>query len=145
MTEIIFLINLASSLFLTGLIWMVQIVHYPFFRFANENRFDEAMKFHRFRISFLVVPVMLAELISSVWLSIYAVEFSELHQAGLFTVLLIWLVTFISQVPRHSNLANGYQPDQISKLVKSNWARTGLWTLKSFITLFILLKMITVV
>lgn len=143
MTEFIFLISLSSSLFLTGLIWMVQFVHYPFFRFAAGEHFTDAMNFHRFQISFIVVPAMLAELFSTAWLAFYAGQFAELHIAALAAVILIWLITFFVMVPVHSKLSNGFDSRKISVLVRTNWARTGLWTLKSGISLIILWRMIS--
>ncbi len=35
--ELIFFVNTFSSFFMTGLIWMVQLVHYPSFHFVSEE------------------------------------------------------------------------------------------------------------
>jgi len=134
----IFIVNLFSSFFLCGLIWTIQIVHYPYFIFTDSEQHQQAMNFHRARISFIVVPAMLTELLSSAWLTFTATEFIWLHTAGFIIVLLIWVITFAKQVPLHSNLANQFSRTDINNLVKSNRWRTILWTLKSVIGILIL-------
>ncbi|WP_083750259.1 hypothetical protein [Rhodohalobacter halophilus] len=86
----ILILNLFSSFFLCGLIWTVQLVHYPFFLFAGNDRFKPSMDFHRSRISYIVIPVMLAELFSSAWLTFYSTDFTGLHTTGLLLILLVW-------------------------------------------------------
>lgn len=134
----ILILNLFSSFFLCGLIWSVQLVHYPFFEFSEPSRFTDAMNFHQLRISFIVIPVMLAELISSCWLTITLSEPFWVHAGGLVLVLAIWIITFFLQVPLHSNLKLRYSTEQVQKLVRSNWWRTILWTLKSLLGILLL-------
>ena len=142
MTGTFFIINLAASLFLCGLIWTIQLVHYPFFRFADQDNFEEAMGFHRVRISWIVVPVMLAELFTSGWLAFYADSWQSLHLAGFIIVLLIWLVSFFLQVPIHAKLSKGYNLDLIQKLVSTNLLRTLLWTVKAGLSVEILRRLL---
>ncbi len=136
--EYIVIINLFSSFFLCGLIWLVQLVHYPFFRYADLHAFEEAMSFHKKKISLIVVPVMFAELLSSFWLSLFSDLYTAFHVAGLVIVLVIWIVTFTTQVPLHSKLSEKREPDVIHRLVKSNWIRTLLWTIKAFLGVWLL-------
>ena len=138
MTGIFFIINIAASLFLCGLIWIIQLVHYPFFRFANPGNFKEAMDFHRARISWIVVPVMLAEIFTSGWLAFYADSWQSLHLTGFIIVLLIWLVSFFLQVPIHAKLSKNYNRNLIKKLVSTNLFRTLLWTAKAGLSVEIL-------
>ena len=44
---------------MTGLIWTIQLVHYPFFHRLEKENFNEHMDEHRKKISFIVLPVML--------------------------------------------------------------------------------------
>lgn len=136
--NLVFTINLASSLFLTGLIWMVQCVHYPIFHRLDQTKFTEHIHFHKGSISFLVVPVMSIELVTSAWLAWSAPSDITLHQAGFIAVALIWLVTFFIQVPLHNKLSEARDKEAISRLVSSNWIRTSLWSLKSILSLIIL-------
>ena len=41
------------------LIWLIQLLHYPSFKFYEEIRFPEAMLFHQRRISFIVIVMFL--------------------------------------------------------------------------------------
>lgn len=45
-----FLINGATSIFLCGLIWVIQLVHYPSFHFVEDSRFIDFQAFHTQRI-----------------------------------------------------------------------------------------------
>ena len=49
----IFLLNLVLSLFAVGLIWTIQLVHYPSMKYIPEDRFTEYHNFHSIRISIL--------------------------------------------------------------------------------------------
>lgn len=134
----IIIVNLFSSFFLCGLIWIVQLVHYPFFVYTSNESFEEAMAFHRKKISFVVVPVMLAELLSSFWLSIFSNVYTNYHIAGFIIVLLIWGITFTTQVPLHKKLSINHDQRVIFKLVQSNWMRSVLWSVKALIGIWLL-------
>lgn len=129
----ILLVNLFSSFFLCGLIWTIQLVHYPSFHSLDKVHFIEHMNFHKKRISLLVVPVMLLELATSIALVFFAELYSEMHETGLIIVILIWISTFFVQVPLHNKLSMGYEEVLVIKLIKSNVIRTVLWTLKATI------------
>lgn len=140
MIEMIFILNIFCSFFMCGLIWLVQLVHYPFFSRAERSQFTEHIRFHGMRISFVVLPVMIAELISSILLTFYAPSFQTIHLIGLIVVILIWLSTFLLQVPQHAKLTGGFDEHAIRKLVHTNWIRTILWSVKSALSLYILLS-----
>ena len=137
MLNIVLTANIFSSFALFGLIWCVQLVHYPFFLRSEKSHFIEHIGFHKVRISFIVVPLMVTELFTSGWLSFYTQSLKEWHIIGFITVILIWLVTFLIQVPLHEKLTEGYNEQVIRKLIQSNWIRTFLWTVKSLSSLFI--------
>lgn len=73
---------------------------------------------------------MLSEVLLAGWL-VYFTSFawSSLFMAAL--VALIWLSTFLIQVPIHQQLAKGKDLGLIDRLVRTNWIRTILWTLKA--------------
>jgi hypothetical protein len=138
MLNLLFIVNLASSLFLAGLIWTVQCVHYPIFHRLDIPNFTEHINFHRSAISLLVVPVMSIELGTSVWLAWSASTSVFLHQTGLAVVVLIWLTTFFIQVPLHQELSFERNENAIHRLVYTNWLRTFLWTVKATLSLIVL-------
>jgi hypothetical protein len=54
--------NLCASLFMTGVIWFVQIVHYPLFASVGAIDFPEYERRHANRTGYVVAPVMIFEL-----------------------------------------------------------------------------------
>lgn len=137
--EPIFLINLCASLFLCGLIWVIQLVHYPSFHFVDESNFLEFHQFHNARISMIVVPFMIAELITSgiLW---WQSPWTSLQSIGFYIVIFIWLSTFLISVPLHGKLGNGKSDKDITSLVNTNWIRTILWTVKVLLSVLILIS-----
>ncbi len=130
-----FLIQLCSCLFLTGLIWTIQLVHYPSFDFVEKNIFSQFHNFHSNRITLIVGPAMLAELVSAFFL--YTEQGWLLN---LTSVIFLWAVTAFVSVPLHKKLEKEPNPDLIRKLVLSNWIRTSLWSARSIMLIAILFK-----
>ena len=58
---IVFLINLASTWFMIGLIWIIQIVHYPLFSAVGTEEFKTFHLTHKILISPLAGSLMLFE------------------------------------------------------------------------------------
>ena len=130
----------ASTLALVGLIWTIQLVHYPAFRFVDPTRFVEFEAFHQRQISLAVVPLMLVELSTAamlLWLRSTGVPL-WMAVAGAGLVLFIWGCTFAVQVPLHNQLAQRYDGAAIEQLVRSNWIRTVAWTLRGGLVLWAL-------
>ena len=137
-----FLAQLASTFFMTGLIWFVQIVHYPLFPLVGDQAFPRYERLHAHRTGWVVFPPMLVELLTA---------FAALHpnlrpprisppeailSAAL--VLLIWLSTALLQIPVHNTLDRTPTPALMRRLVLSNWLRTAAWTARSALLLSML-------
>ena len=58
----------------------------------------------------------------------------------LITLILIFISTGLIQVPIHEKLKVKYDEYLTRKLIKSNWIRTSLWTVKSFASYNIIIK-----
>ena len=120
---------------MVGVIWVIQLLHYPSFHFINEKKYIEFQHFHMQRISFIVIPVMLIELASALLLSYF---FRSSLTIILLAILLgIWGITFIFFTNMHQKLTNGYDPSIVDRLVQINWSRTALWSLRLIILLSI--------
>ena len=129
----IFLFNLVLSFIAVGLIWTIQLVHYPSMSFISKDKFPEYHNFHSIRISILAMPLMFTEMVTSIMLfyqnfsnTFYIVFFSNL-----IIVILIWCSTFLIQVPLHNSLSKEKDIEKLSRLVHTNWIRTILWTVRS--------------
>lgn len=138
MLTLFFLTNLTVTAVMTGLIWTIQLVHYPFFHRLEKENFNKHMDEHRKKISFIVLPVMLIELATSVGLVLMESSFRGVFVIGLLMLIAIWLSTALLQVPSHGKLASGYTKSVADKLVKYNWIRTILWTGRLILMLLIL-------
>lgn len=139
--ELIFLVNTFASFFLTGLIWTIQLVHYPSFRFVNKSNYLEFQHHHVHSIDKIVIPLMVVEIVSSFGLFWFDGFFS-LNALGFYIVLLIWIATGLFSVPAHSKLEKGKNEEAINKLVSTNWIRTFLWTLKSGLNFYLLMRLV---
>lgn len=131
-------VSLYSCIALVGLIWVIQIVHYPSFHFIDKSQFASFESFHGLRISIVVIPLMLLELGSSVAILFNtASDQFPLMLLAMALLLAIWLITFLVSSPIHGELMLGYNKELIDKLVSTNWWRTGLWTVRSLILIYI--------
>jgi len=129
-TDTLFIIHFAATAVMAGLIWTIQLLHYPFFHHLGKENFAEHMEQHRTKISFIVVPVMLLELFTAAVLALTATPFQLLFVTGLILLICIWASTFFIQMPGHNRLTAGYSKSEVDKLVKYNWIRTSLWSLR---------------
>ena len=125
--DFLFFLNVISAFLLTGVIWTIQIVHYPSFHYIDKLSFTNFHNFHERRISIIVMPLMLIELITSIALYIHNM-WSIIFALNLLIVGLIWCSTFFVQVPIHSILSEKKDKNLIEKLVNTNWIRTFLWS-----------------
>ena len=127
--DLLFFLNVISAFLLTGVIWTIQIVHYPSFHYIDKMSFTNFHHFHERRISIIVMPLMLIELTTSTALYINNMS-SIVFALNLLIVVLIWCSTFFVQVPIHSILSHKKDKKLIEKLVNTNWIRTFLWSMR---------------
>ena len=133
--ELLLKVNFISTSIMVGVIWVIQLLHYPSFHFINDQKYIEFQHFHMQRISFIVVPVMLIEVASALLLAYFFG--SSLTIILLALVLCIWGITFIFFTNMHHKLTEGYDHSIVDRLVKINWFRTALWSIRLIILLSI--------
>jgi len=129
----LFTAHVTATLAMTGVLWFVQLVHYPLLgRVAPEGfaAFErEAVR----RTTWVVGPLMLVEvgtglallLARPVWLPLSALWLD----LGL--IALNVAPTALVQVPLHTRLERGLDADAHRRLVRTNWLRTACWTLRA--------------
>lgn len=129
-----------ATVFMTGVIWFVQVVHYPSFRGLEKSNFPDLMKQHQHSTTIVVLPAMLCELGSA-----FALLFSSCGRfetivvwVNLATLALIWYFTFFVSVPKHQRLLSGYDARTIDNLIFTNWPRTCLWSARSLLIFFLI-------
>ena len=131
---------LATSLMMTGLIWLVQVVHYPSFHHIDQTQFRQFSTFHTQNITYIVMPMMAVELLSSLVLVIRNPDPFNLSMIALLAI--IWLSTAFISVPCHNQLAHGYNAEVVDHLIRTNWIRTIAWTIKSALLVWTLFKQV---
>ena len=135
MFHFVALLHLFSTAMLTGLIWTIQVVHYPSFLWIEKKEFVRFEGFHAKSISLIVVPLMLCEILTAIALCVFneALSYNQPFLISIVALGLIWLSTFAVQVPLHSKLAEGWSEEHIRTLIRTNWFRTILWTVRIII------------
>lgn len=126
-------VHLAATWYMTGVIWLIQSVHYPMMGKVGST-FDDCQKFHLSRMGMLVGPPMMTELATAGFLA-WSLR-SPVWYFGLALLICIWISTFLVQVPLHNRLACGFDFRTHSALVRSNWLRTVLWTFRAVLVVW---------
>ena len=101
--SLILLLNLISTWYMVGLIWMVQVVHYKLFNRVGTEQFARYEAEHNRLITPIVGVPMLVEIATSVALLITAPSEFPTWAAwlGFAMVMAIWISTALIQVPCH--------------------------------------------
>ena len=133
--------NVAATLYMTGVIWFVQIVHYPLMATVPPASFTTYAIAHQRLTTWVVGPAMLVEAITSVLLVRWQPSGVQptIAISGLLLIIFIFYRTGFVQVPQHRRLATEYNQEICRKLVISNWWRTIAWTMRSAIVLYLLM------
>ena len=144
MSVVLLLAQAALTLFMTGVIWIVQSVHYPLFALVGREGFTEYAREHQRRITVVVGIVMPVEAVTAVLLLLATPAGVQkgLLVLGATLLLPIWLSTALLQVPAHRRLSAGFDDRAVSRLVKTNWLRTALWSARSALILVVLAQAI---
>lgn len=129
---------------MVGLIWTIQLVHYPMFTSLDAEQFPKHMDEHQRLISFLVLPLMMSELLSSLALWNFRPEAisNTAVIVGLALLAVTWGSTFLIQVPQHTKLLSGYDAAVCQQLVTWNWLRTAAWTARGILTAAMMLSVL---
>ncbi len=139
--DTLFLVQYAATLFMTGLIWFVQIVHYPLFGTVHAHTsvagFRTYETRHANRTGWVVFPPMAVELVTALAALLPNLRAAFVSQtaavASATLVILIWASTGFLQVPLHNRLASNPTAETIRRLILSNWLRTAVWTARAIV------------
>lgn len=136
--ETVLWVHALATTLMTGVIWFVQVVHYPLFARVGAAGFAGYERAHQTRTSLVVGPLMLAELVTSGMILIGGLADMRLAAAGFVMVILIWASTAFVQVPLHRRLSRALNQHDVRRLVLTNWLRTILWSARAIIALMML-------
>ncbi|MFM7137398.1 MAG: hypothetical protein ACKO1M_10080 [Planctomycetota bacterium] len=130
-----------ASGMMAGIIWFVQVVHYPLFAAVTGPSAADYARANQARTSLVVLPPMLVEAAVAGWLVVWPPPGIGRGPAlaGAVMVGLLWLSTLAVQMPLHARLAReGHAAVVVATLVRSNWPRTLLWTARAILTAWML-------
>jgi hypothetical protein len=133
-----FLVTLAFTLYMTGMIWSMQMFEYPLFAMVGSNEFPSYHAAHNRSLPlFVILPSLLAcgSAVALFWIrptgiSLWAVVPVVALDLAVLVSTALW------QAPLHGKLdREGFSAEIIRTLVRSNWIRTILWTLNALFLL----------
>jgi hypothetical protein len=136
--EAVVLAHAAATLSMAGLIWFVQVVHYPLLAAVGPERFPEYTRRHADRTRWVVAPPMLVEGVTAVWLVARpAAVPGWAAWLGLGLAAVNWVSTAAVQIPCHTRLARGFDRAVHRRLVRTNWVRTAAWTARGVLAVWV--------
>lgn len=137
---VLLMVHAGSTAFMAGLIWFVQVVHYPMFVGVGEESWRAYSAEHQRRTTWVVGPVMMVELVTTaaVALGLAGSVAGWMGWLGAGMLAGVWASTFLVQVPMHERLGRGREVAVMRRLVATNWVRTVLWSARAVLALWML-------
>ena len=135
MSEIALLANTAATIFMVGLIWFVQRVHYPLLAQVDVDQQISVGAEHQRRTAQVVGLPMAVEGVSTLILLVDRPDQVMWWLPWMGAILLaisLGSTVFLS-VPLHQKMVNQPSAELGKKLVSTNWPRTISWTLRGVI------------
>ncbi|MEX1218059.1 MAG: hypothetical protein WEA11_06040 [Acidimicrobiales bacterium] len=134
--------QVVGSVGMFGVIWTIQLVHYPLMRHVPATAFIEYERRHTKSITMVVGPLMAIE-----GLCVLAVFFARPAAIPIWSV---WLgcalealaigTTALVSAPLHGRLEAGFDATLLNRLIRTNWMRTAAWTGRAAVAIFMLVQ-----
>lgn len=144
MSEVALVANLVSTCVMVGVIWFVQVVHYPLLAQFGESQSVAVAVEHQRRTGYVVGLPMLVEGVSTLaLLASRPVDVSlALPWVGAVLLAVSLGSTLFLSVPLHARMAEAHSPEIGRRLVVTNWPRTVSWTARMFVCVGMCLQVI---
>jgi hypothetical protein len=129
-------LNLLATWTMVGVIWFVQLVHYPLLAVVPVESASTIAVDHQRRTAWVVMISMTVEGFSTLALMRWVPEgvATWLPWAnGVFLAIALGCTVLLS-VPRHARMAENPTPTIGRELVVTNWPRTIAWTICGALT-----------
>lgn len=140
-TGVVVIAHLVSSLTMVGIIWTVQIVHYPLMALVGPERFAHYEAAHAPRMAAVVMLPWTVQGVTTAWMLVAAPAGvpTALILAAAVAALVPVVVTVLASVPAHTRLADGFDADVHARLVATNWIRTVAWSTHAVLAVAVLI------
>ena len=135
MDNLVLIVNLVSTWTMVGVIWFVQIVHYPLLSIIPVESASSVAVEHQRRTGLVVGAPMFLEGVTTLMLLVMVpsgVAWFVPWLAGIPLAVALGATIFLS-VPRHERMAKQPDPQVGRELVSTNWVRTIAWSLRGVI------------
>ncbi len=126
----VLLAHVASTLFMVGMIWTIQVVHYPLFALVGTAQFPAYEAAHSTRITAVIALPWAVQGLTTLALLLAPPDGLPrplIWSAAVLAVVPV-LVTVLASVPAHTALGSGFDAAAHTRLVATNWLRTAAWT-----------------
>ena len=139
-SEAVLIAQAVATFAMVGLVWFVQIVHYPLFALVPESVRRTYETAHANRMTLVVAPLMLLEAATALALAVEPPPGvgRVLPLTGIVLLGLVWASTWLVQVPAHRTLLRDPTDTAVHRLVIGNWPRTLVWTTRAGVIVAIL-------
>lgn len=135
-------VNAAAAAFMTGLIWFVQVVHYPLMArvvgSGGEGWREQLRAYcgeHQRRTTLVVAAPMLIEAVAACVVVASLSGTEHVAWASALVLAGVWLSTCAVQVPIHGALERADDAARATRLVRllvrTNWVRTIGWSARA--------------
>lgn len=136
MNDVVLLLNTVASWTMVGVIWFVQVVHYPLLSVVPVQSAASVAVEHQRRTGWVVMIPMTVEGVTTLLLLGMVPEGVAWFVPWLAGIPLAvaLLATVLLSVPRHARMAAHPDESVGKELVSTNWVRTIAWTFRGFVT-----------
>lgn len=141
MTDVILVAGAAATWAMVGLIWFVQVVHYPLLGLVGVQESRRVGERHQAATARVVAVPMAVEGVTTLAL---------LWRPGPVTPALPWIAavllavalgaTVAASVPLHRRMLEDPGPEVGARLVATNWVRTAAWSGRGVLLVVMLLQ-----
>lgn len=138
---------------MTGLIWTIQVVHYPIFDAVDAAPAADGTPIgwqrfagrHTRTISYVVGPFMVVEGVTGIWLALDPPGSGNeaLSLVALVLMGVCYGTTAFVSAPLHGQLAARYDVALHRRLMRTNMIRTIGWTLRAVVLTAIAFRVLT--
>lgn len=132
MADVVLMVNLVSTWTMVGVIWFVQVVHYPLLSVVPVESAASTAVEHQRRTGWVVGAPMAAEGVTTLMLLAMVpdgVAWFVPWLAGIPLAVALGATVLLS-VPRHERMARNPDATVGRELVSTNWVRTIAWSVR---------------
>ena len=131
--QAVLIAQIFGSVGMFGVIWVIQLVHYPLMKKVPTAAFGAFEAEHQRRITHVVGPLMAIEgvaVLAVFFLRPSCISFGLALAGGLAEAFAIGTTAFVS-APMHGRMAASASPALLDRLIATNWIRTVAWTTRA--------------